>query len=154
MSLRTSLVLTFGLGCALLLSGCSKKFPPVVPTEGTVTLNGKPLPNATITFIPLLDSFGIEASSTGTTDEQGHFTLTCQFNNQPGAAVAQHFVLVTDAPPPKELRRVQDPREADAYRAKLGNRPIPPEYATFATSQIRVDVKEKQDALTISLTRP
>ena len=154
MSLRSSLVLILGFGCAVLLPGCSKKFPPVVPTEGTVTLDGKPLPNATVTFIPLLNDYGAESSSIGTTDEQGRFTLTCQFNNQPGAAVGEHVVVITDPPLPANLRRVQDPSEADAYRAKLGNRPIPPEYTTFAKSKLRVEVKQGQDALTIALTRP
>ncbi len=153
MSLRSSLVLTLGFGCALLSTGCSKRFPPVVPTEGTVTLNGKPLPNATITFIPLQTDFGAEAYSSGTTDEQGRFTLTCQFNNQPGAPVGQHVVVVTDPPLPENLRRSQNDREIDAQRAKLGNRPIPLEYGSFAKSQLRADVKEGQQALTISLTR-
>jgi hypothetical protein len=153
MSLRWSFVLTLGFGCALLSAGCGKSPPAVVPTEGNVSLDGKPLANVTVTFMPLLDGFGAEWSSTGTTDEQGHFTLTCQINNQPGAAVGQHAVMITDAPVPEHLRRVQDTRELDALRAKSGSRPIPPQYGTFAKSPLRVEVKEGQNPIEITLTR-
>jgi hypothetical protein len=135
------------------LAGCAKKFPAIVPTEGTVMLNGKPLANASITFVPLLDHFGNESSSTGVTDEKGYFTLTCRYNNKPGAAVGEHVVVIAEMPLPQEMRRVQDSRAIDAYRAKSGNRPIPADYTSFAKSPLRVTVKEGQESVPIVLNR-
>jgi hypothetical protein len=135
------------------LAGCGKKFPAIVPTEGTVMLNGKPLANASVTFVPLLEQFGAESSSTGVTDEQGHFTLTCRYNNQPGAAVGEHVVVIAEVPMPQEMRKVQDSRAIDAFRAKSGNRPIPADYTSFGKSPLRVTVKQGQESVPIVLNR-
>src|SRR5579871_2451880 len=82
-----------------LLSGCPPRRPAVVPVRGVVLLDNKPLPNAAVLFVPLLDDFGSDMNSVAMTDEQGRFTLKCNWQNQPGAAVARHKVLVHDAPP-------------------------------------------------------
>ena len=52
------------------ISGCGDGGPRVVPVTGTVTRNGKPVPNLFINFMP-------EAGrpSWGHSDEQGQFTL-------------------------------------------------------------------------------
>jgi hypothetical protein len=65
-----------GLLCGV-LTGCSggNAAPPVqtVPAKGTVTLNGKPLPNATVMFIPKGDTKGIECS--GMTNQAGEYQI-------------------------------------------------------------------------------
>lgn len=140
--------------CALVLSaGCAPRLPPVVPVEGTVTVNGKPLPRAVVTFMPLLDHFGAETVSVGTTDEKGHFTLTCQVNGLPGAVTGTHVVTVFDPPLPENLRNVQDYRVVERHRAALGNRPIPTDYTSTSRSPLRVEVAAATPPVSLELTR-
>src|SRR5689334_22974691 len=82
----------------LFLFGCKKGPPPLVEVQGVVLLNGQPLPQAQVEFVPDLEDFGAQLNSTGVTDDQGRFTLTCMLKNEPGAVVGKHRVLVTDPP--------------------------------------------------------
>ncbi len=44
------------------------------PVEGVVTLDGEPVPNATVMFVPVDEQQGL--SATGITDQSGVYTLT------------------------------------------------------------------------------
>jgi hypothetical protein len=81
------LALVFALGCG------GKKFAPV---SGVVTMNGKPLAGATVTFMPVLQGGGIESgpSSDGKTNEKGEYTLTAA-TGQKGALVGKHKVVIS-----------------------------------------------------------
>jgi hypothetical protein len=77
--------------------GCQRN---VVPVSGRVTLNGKPLAGAVVTFQPLADreSPRPEATgSTGRTDGDGRFALRLVDPDRPGAAVGDHIVTVSMA---------------------------------------------------------
>jgi hypothetical protein len=67
--------------------GCSNV--KVIPVEGVVTLDGKPLPGATVSFMP------VEAgrSATGQTDADGNFRLTT-FRTEDGALPGEYKVIV------------------------------------------------------------
>jgi hypothetical protein len=149
---RLVVVVLIGLS-GLVLLGCGHRLPPVVLVKGKVLLDGKPLPKASVTFMPLLDNFGAESNSNAVTDEDGRFTLTCLYNKQSGAVVGTHVVLVAESPLPDELRKGQNSRVIDDYRAKLGNRPIPPRYSSVSQSPIKIEIKEGQEPVTIELTR-
>jgi hypothetical protein len=73
----------------LLLSGCGAKY---VPVEGVVTIDGKTVPGATVTFV----SDDGKQMSSGTTDDGGNFTLTSGAN--PGALPGNYKVTVTKYP--------------------------------------------------------
>jgi hypothetical protein len=84
------------LGLALVLAlGCgSGKFASV---SGKVTLNDKPLANATVSFQPIAaagerDAGG--AGSTGKTNANGEYTLKTT-TGQDGAWVGEHRVLIS-----------------------------------------------------------
>jgi hypothetical protein len=84
------------LGLAIVFTAsCSsaKKFAPV---SGRVTLNGKALAGATVTFQPLADKGSIEAgdSSVGKTNEKGEYTLTSS-KGKNGAQVGKHQVSIS-----------------------------------------------------------
>jgi hypothetical protein len=138
---------------AFLMSGCAKQPPQIIPVEGTVTINGKPLPRARVTFIPQLTDFGAEYNSSAVTDDSGHFVLKLQSDDRSGAAVGTHIVLVAETGLPKELRGEQDGRILDAYRAKLGNRPIPPKYNSVSQSPLKIEVMPGGPPVALELTR-
>jgi len=74
------------------IAGCGKTWSLNDSVEGTVTLDGAPVPNVMVQFVP--DDLKVQyPTSTGTTDDKGHFQLTCQ-NGTPGAVVGKHNVVV------------------------------------------------------------
>jgi hypothetical protein len=95
MTPRTCLV---GVALIVLLSGCGKSYK-TVPVSGLVTLDGDPLPNATVMFIPEAEGSSKAAlpSSTATTGEDGRYSLvlTVAGKTKPGAVVGKHKVFIT-----------------------------------------------------------
>jgi hypothetical protein len=134
-----------GVGLALAIAltpGCAPKPPAIVPVEGTVFLDGQPLPMAHVEFVPDLKHFGAEYNSSAVTDEKGHFVLVCAFGQQPGAAVAIHKVMVTEHTP-DDMRGMSGQAQAKLadYQSKLKNRPIPDDYGNFSKTPLSVDVR-------------
>ena len=84
--------------CLLVLAciGCGPGGPPIESVEGTVTLDGKPLPNASVVFVP---ENGRPAGAT--TDSQGHYVLTFTEGRQ-GAMLGKHKVRISTARDPSE----------------------------------------------------
>jgi hypothetical protein len=88
------------------VAGCGPKLD-YAEVEGTVTLGGKPLAGAEVTFYP--DSEGAEQLpyATGKTDGAGKYSLTLQ-GGKPGALVGKNRAVVNwprperrdDQPPP------------------------------------------------------
>ena len=86
-------VLTLSL---TLLAGCSsEKVVPVVPADGTVTLNGVGLNNVLIRFVPEGKEINGNIESSGVTDEQGNFRLTAS-DGRDGAVPGPGHVLLVD----------------------------------------------------------
>jgi hypothetical protein len=143
------------LGCLLLaglLPGCGKKVPPIVEATGGVRLDGKPLKNVRVRFVPVAD-YGPEYVATGVTDQSGRFQLTC--HGKPGACACEHRVVVLEGEIPAALKgedlRVQD--ELARYLQSLGGRPLPAQYATLANSPLTVTVTAQQKEYPLELTR-
>jgi hypothetical protein len=70
-------------------AGCGGGSKPV-KVEGTVTLDGKPLPRATVSFMPV----GEGRAASGETDADGIFRLTT-FRTNDGALPGEYKVIVT-----------------------------------------------------------
>jgi hypothetical protein len=83
--IRVRRYIAFGLLFAL--AGCGDGAPPSVPVEGVVTLDGKPLAEATVALSPQ------RATNPGPysapTDATGHFVF------DGGVAVGDYFVTIT-----------------------------------------------------------
>jgi hypothetical protein len=75
------------------IGGCSSKGPQLAEVRGKVTMDGQPLANVIVTFVP--DGGGI--SSSGVTDEGGTYQLACPLGR--GAVVGKHRVFVQSQPP-------------------------------------------------------
>ena len=85
---RMLLSATF-LAAVTLLAGCGEDLPELVNVTGTVTMDGKPLANATVIFEPENDR-----ASQGVTDEQGRYELLYKVG-APGAVVGKHTVRIS-----------------------------------------------------------
>ena len=130
--------------CSLLvgLSGCGggaedTSLPTTVPVSGTVTLKGKPLVSATVTFVPQGETKGVEC--VGFTDDAGKFQLK-QIRGAEGAppgsykVVINHFVKGDGSPikidgsePPANLGAVES---------------LPIKYSSFLDSKLTAQVND------------
>jgi hypothetical protein len=81
---------TYGIGLWTLLvfAGCGHD-DGIVDVEGRVTLDGKPLPLATVEFIPATGR-----PSAAKTNEDGHYSLWYT-HQKPGALVGEHTVRIS-----------------------------------------------------------
>ena len=144
--------------CILVMSvvacvGCGKSAPEIVPVEGVVLLNGEPLPEAEVQFVPMSPGLGAEYIAVATTDERGRFSLACR--GRPGACVGENRVTVSDAPAPAELRGLS--RDAQTrtsfYYRNLKNRPIPAIYGNVAQSPLVVVVEAGRGEYRLEMKR-
>ncbi len=97
--------------------------PRMAKVSGTVTFNGVPIADATVTFVPEKGRV-----ATGVTDKQGRFTMTT-FEKNDGALPGQYRVAIS-------AQAARSPKEADDARAT-----IPVKYSNSETSGLMVEVK-------------
>lgn len=82
-------IIVCGALCSCQDSGVDPDRPQVVPVSGTITYQGKPLPEAVVTYYPVTG----EQSAFGRTDEAGHYVLTT-FESNDGAVAGDYSVVV------------------------------------------------------------
>jgi hypothetical protein len=140
---------------ALTAVGCEPGRPPVTEVEGVVLLNGQPLANAEVEFVPELSRFGAEMNSRGVTDEKGRFKLVCAYQAQSGAAVGKHKVLVGEAPAREDMRGMDGASQEKytRYVQSLRNRPIPPEYGSISKTPLVIEVTPDKKEYELKLVR-
>ncbi len=119
-------------GCviACLAVGCSEM--TVAPVRGTVTLDGQPLPKASVLFQP--EAGG--RPSSGVTDENGKYRLSYSMQEE-GAEVGQCVVKISTA------------LEAADYGSKRPKELVPPRYAK---QPVIVEVLPRSNSIDIELT--
>jgi len=80
------------LACAV-LAGCGSRIAPV---SGRITLNGKALAKASVTFAPVASQGELEPgpSSASITDADGRYTLKLIGRNGSGAMIGKHKVMI------------------------------------------------------------
>jgi hypothetical protein len=109
----------------LVCCGCGNSSSvPLGTVSGQVTLDGKPLPNVSVTFIPVVSAASAPAgsgggSSSGITDASGNYELNYQADGSQGATIGKHKVSVTTV------------RQAPAATAQMSS--DSPEYAQQAS---------------------
>ncbi len=70
--------------------------PKLAPVSGKVTLDGKPLAGATVSYYPITDKpRELAPLSSGKTNAKGEYSLETVLKIQPGAVVGRHRVSVT-----------------------------------------------------------
>jgi hypothetical protein len=85
--------------CAMVVTGCESKKYSLVDVSGKVTLDGKPVPGAVVTFQPQAsENRSPGPGSTGHCDAEGRFQLST-IRNEPGAVVGKHSVVINSYSP-------------------------------------------------------
>jgi hypothetical protein len=108
--------------CFLSTSGCGGNGERVVAVTGRVTHKDNPVAHIVVSFVPKDQT--LTGVSTGTTDEDGRYSLTVVKTGQRGAIVGTHKVWVSlprEAPPP-----AGGERENERNKKKTPTRKTPP----------------------------
>ncbi len=95
--MKTNLLLAAFSGLLLISVGCGPSYK-IVPASGTVTLNGKPLANATVLTQPIgsEDNENPGPGSFAETDADGHFVLEFQHEAVVGAAPGDCWIKIVE----------------------------------------------------------
>lgn len=136
--------------------GCKPAPPPFIPVNGTVTINGSPLANAKVRFVPLEEGLDASFICTAVTDSDGKYSLTPPGKSEPGGCACKSKVLVSEGPAPDEAYGAYmrgDPGPMDRYNKSLKNRPIPTNYGRMSGSPFVVTVTADQETYDFELNR-
>jgi hypothetical protein len=127
----------------LTLAGCGGN-PSLGPVEGTLRMNGKPLANVQVEFLPEANG----PRSTGVTDQDGHYTLTSN-DQKPGAAVGSHRVLLYDLQvyDDKPVGRVKKDQDVTPVRPSR----IPTQYANPALTPLKKEVSKEPNTIDLEV---
>ncbi len=143
-------------------TGCGYRRPAQVKTTGTVTLDGEPVANAALMFIP--DS-GRPAS--GNTNTNGEFQVS-SFGGNDGLPAGNYRVTATKLVLKDKFQELYD-RQVERAKAEAepGEEPeevdiefgenayeneLPAKYEELDTTDITVTITKQQEPLVISLT--
>jgi hypothetical protein len=154
------LLLGLALG-AVAITGCpgapEREVLDTEYVEGVVTLDGEPVAEATVTFIPVTDGQG--CSATGRTDASGTYKLTAvptgELTAEPGAGTlpGEYYVGV------RKIEMAAGGEEEEEEEEELGepgeNEPtylVPKKYDIPTESGIQVTVKEGENDIPIELS--
>lgn len=145
--------------CLLALVGCNSG-PSVAPVTGKVTLDGAPLPGATVTFSPIKGGNGNAA--VGTVDANGEYKLTDMNSKNIGSgAVAGDYKvgIVWFKPDANDTSRssgasAAGAMTADKAAASTASGPklaLPAPYQNPETSGLKATVKSGQNTFDFAL---
>lgn len=118
---------------ALACTGCGESGPEIATVEGTVTLDGKPLPHATVVFTPV--EGGRPAGAM--TDEEGYYVLNFTEGRQ-GAIPGKNRV---------RIYTLRDPMEDEDGNMIPGSpETIPTKYNAETTLEFVVEDGKRNEA--------
>lgn len=130
------------LAIAIAVAGCGKAGPQVQYVEGVVLLDGEPVADATVVFVPKAAD-GLVA--TGRSKADGHFTLTSVRGGKPnGGALAGEYA-VTFVKADYDLKGTGKTRDDDMDGVPLLHL-IPPQYGDAEKSGLAATVKRGKNA--------
>jgi hypothetical protein len=131
--MTTKVTLRIALGLLLgALTGCGESGPELGEVQGTVRMGGRPLVGVLVSFLPEVADGNYGRRSSGMTDENGRYQLTCDDvkNPRPGAAVGWHLIVVNDP----EMENLDNP-------ARFRRPQIPLHYQAAIQTPLRREVK-------------
>ncbi len=130
--------------------GCSSG-PRLAEVTGTIRIKGKPLANVMVEFNP--DS-ATGVRSTGTTDENGRYTLVCD-DQRPGAMVGRHRLVLHDLAiyGGQFLGRKLEQAGSKGGPTLEPSR-IPSQYESTAHTPLKKEVKAEPQIIDLDVTVP
>src|ERR1051326_651118 len=87
-SLLAAVLVGFAVGCS--------RGPEFVAVEGVVTLDGKPLPEVEVVFLPNSEKGNTGPRAAAYTDKEGHYNLFCDQAKREGTVVGPTRVCIVD----------------------------------------------------------
>ena len=134
------------LACLLAVSvaGCGRKVP-LAQVEGTVRLDGRPLADALVCFLPDPERGAAGPRSVAVADMDGRYRLRCD-DGRDGAVLGWHRVLLEDM----LLYSVPRLDGAGGARPALASR-IPPRYTTAVKSPLSFEVKAGSQTIDLDI---
>lgn len=115
------------LSCIAIGLGCGGG-PTLVPASGTVTLDGKPLEGATLSFIPA-PSNAVSTSGTDISGPSGNFRMT--YNGRAGLSPGKYRVAVSKTeevlPKGKEISPIFAKASVEKQLMGIAKETIPPQ---------------------------
>ena len=125
----------------------------MVAAEGTVMLDGRPLPKVRLEFIPTFGGFGGELLATAEAGDDAKFRVMNGIGT--GLCAGTYKVTVHELPPPADMQeyRADTPARQKAYYAALANRPIPERYGSLTTTPLVVEITPQTTDYAITLDR-
>ncbi len=139
------------LAAVSFLVGCSKAPPKIVPVSGTVTLDGKPLANVEVRFIPTVPGLDGNMVGSAVTDDDGKYTLRLPGKTESSACACDCKITVNEGPIPDDIRG--DQMAETNFLKNLKNRPIPKAFTRMADTPLAVSVTADQTDYPIELSR-
>jgi hypothetical protein len=122
---------------------------PFAEVSGVVVLDGKPMPEAIVQFLPDPDKKTEGPTSSGKTDEAGRFRLMSEDKyGKDGAVVGFHRVVIWDA------RTAAPPRNrwSEGKRPDMPPSRIPERYTRAQKTPLRQEVKAGPQTITLDVT--
>jgi hypothetical protein len=129
----------------VLFAGCGEAAPEAGLVTGVVRVNGRTHRGLLVRFLPDPDKGNsLAVNATGTTDEQGKYTLKHVYDGEEtaGAPIGWHRVLVEDASRPPVRQGQQPPPPL-----------IPPAYNSPATTPLSKEIKPGEQTIDIDVKR-
>ncbi len=108
-------------------------------------LDGQPLTNVLVTFIPEDATSGVPVRSMGVSDDEGKFTLRAE-TQQPGAVVGKHCVIIED------LAIQKAPRSEDGTVLEMPPKRFPQVYSDPLQTPLRASVQATTPPIELELT--
>lgn len=143
------------LASCCLLPGCGPGVPSdrpaTYPVSGTVTMDGQPVANATLSF-QLSDA---SRGAAGVTDDQGRYDLTT-FEPGDGAVPGEYLVAIMkyDAASQGAAVSEDDPNYDPNVTESVAKNLLPERYASVGTSGLKVTIiEEKNTEVNFELTK-
>jgi hypothetical protein len=133
-----------GAACTLaVLIGCGEDGPPLVPVSGKLTMDGQPLADAEVVFVPDPGNTDVTGGR-DRTDADGVYSST--YNGRSGLAVGRYKVLVSKKSEPPAGTVLPDPIKMDRVQQEMvgiRKETLPSKYSSATKTDFAADVKEQ-----------
>lgn len=139
-SISTEARLRLAALALLVAAGCSRSLE-LIPVTGIVTLDGKPVEDAAVLFMPMAGG----PAASGTTDAQGRFQLSSV--NQSGVVPGEHQVTITK----QTMLGITPDGLPDAGGIRIQWH-VPEKYSRPETSGLKANVDPSQGEFRFSLS--